>query len=60
MKYKKLWTFFYKIKSKNNPTKPMVNYNLLDDIMFELARKLKNQQQQDILASVSKSYLKNH
>lgn len=33
-----------------NPTRPLTNYKLLDDIMLELAGKLKIQQLQDILA----------
>ena len=33
-----------------DPTRPLTNYKLLDDIILELSRKLKIQQQQDILA----------
>ena len=33
-----------------DPTRPLTNYKLLDDIMLELAGKLKIQQLQDILA----------
>ena len=32
-----------------DPTRPLTNYKLLDDIILELSRKLKIQQQQDIL-----------
>ena len=37
---------------------PLTNYKLLDDVMSELSHKLKLQQQQDILASAWKPYLK--
>ena len=33
-----------------DPPRPLTNYKLLDDIILELSRKLKIQQQQDILA----------
>ena len=33
-----------------DPTRPLTNYKLLDDIILELSGKLKIQQQQDILA----------
>ena len=42
-----------------DPTRPLTNYKLLDDIMLELAGKLKIQQQQDILAEMWKPYMKN-
>lgn len=41
-----------------DPTRPLTNYKLLDDIMMELAGKLKIQQQQDLLAEVWKPYMK--
>ena len=37
-----------------DPTRPLTNYKLLDDIMMELDGKLKIQQQQDILAQMWK------
>ena len=40
-----------------DPTRPLTNYKLLDDIMLELAGKLKMQQQQDILADMWKPYM---
>ena len=42
-----------------DPTRPMTNYKLLDDIMLELAGKLKIQQLQDILAEQWKPYMQN-
>lgn len=41
-----------------DPTRPLTNYKLLDDIMMELAGKLKIQQQQDLLAEMWKPYMK--
>ena len=41
------------------PTRPLTNYKLLDDIMLELAGKLKIQQMQDILAERWKPYMEN-
>ena len=41
------------------PTRPLTNYKLLDDIMLELAGKLKIQQLQDILAERWKPYMEN-
>ncbi|MCQ2564209.1 MAG: transposase [Mogibacterium sp.] len=41
------------------PTRPLTNYKLLDDIMLELAGKLKIQQQQNILAEMWKPYMEN-
>ena len=38
--------------------RPLTNYKLLDDIMMELAGKLKIQQQQDLLAEMWKPYMK--
>ena len=40
-----------------DPTRPLTNYKLLDDIMLELAGKLKIQQLQDILAEQWKPYM---
>ena len=42
-----------------DPTRPLTNYKLLDDIMMELAGKLKIQQLQDILAEKWKPYMQN-
>ena len=42
-----------------DPTHPLTNYKLLDDIMLELAGKLKIQQLQDILAEQWKPYMQN-
>ena len=42
-----------------DPTRPLTNYKLLDDIMLELAGKLKIQQMQDILAERWKPYMEN-
>ena len=42
-----------------NPTRPLTNYKLLDDIMQELAGKLRVQQLQDILADKWKPYMEN-
>ena len=42
-----------------DPARPLTNYKLLDDIMLELAGKLKIQQLQDILAEKWKPYLQN-
>ena len=42
-----------------DPTRPLTNYKLLDDIMLELAGKLKIQQLQDILAHKWKPYMEN-
>lgn len=42
-----------------NPLSPLTNYKLIDDIVSELAGKLKIQQQQDILAEAWKPYMKN-
>ena len=41
-----------------DPLHPLTNYKLLDDVMAELSHKLKLQQQQGILASAWKPYLK--
>ena len=40
-----------------DPVKPLTNYKLLDDVFSELARGLKIQQQQEILASAWKPYM---
>ena len=42
-----------------DPAHPLTNYKLLDDIMLELAGKLKIQQLQDILAEQWKPYIQN-
>lgn len=42
-----------------DPTKPLTNYKLLDDIILELSSKLKIQQQQDILAEMWKPHMQN-
>ena len=42
-----------------DPTRPLTNYKLLDDIMMELAGKLKIQQLQGILADKWKPYMEN-
>ena len=42
-----------------DPTRPLTNYKLLDDIIMELSNKLKIQQQQDILAQLWKPYMQN-
>ena len=41
-----------------NPLRPLKNYKLIDDIAYELADKLKIQQQQGILAEAWKPYMK--
>ena len=41
-----------------DPTHPLTNYKLLDDIAMEIARGLKIQQQQDLLAQMWKPYMK--
>ena len=41
-----------------DPTHPLTNYKLLDDIAAELAGNLKIQQQQDLLARMWKPYMK--
>ena len=41
-----------------NPLRPLTNYKLIDDIVSELAGRLKIQQQQDILAEAWKPYMK--
>ena len=41
-----------------DPMRSLTNYKLLDDIMMELAGKLKSQQQQDLLAEMWKPYMK--
>lgn len=41
-----------------DPAHPLTNYKLLDDVFSELARGLKLQQQQDILARAWKPYMK--
>ena len=41
-----------------DPAHPLTNYKLLDDIMLELAGKLKIQHLQDILAAKWKPYMK--
>ena len=41
-----------------DPTHPLTNYKLLDDVFSELFRRLKLQQQQEILASSWKPYMK--
>lgn len=40
-----------------DPTRPLGNYKLLDDIMMELAGKLKIQEQQSLLAEMWKPYM---
>lgn len=40
-----------------DPTRPLTNYKLLDDIILELAGRLKIQQLQDILAEKWKPYM---
>ena len=42
-----------------DPNHPLTNYKLLDDIAMEIARNLKIQQQQDLLAEVWKPYMEN-
>ena len=42
-----------------DPNRPLTNYKLLDDIMLELAGKLKIQQLQDMLAEKWKPYMEN-
>ena len=42
-----------------DPTNPLTNYKLLDDIMMELAGKLKIQQLQGMLADKWKPYMQN-
>lgn len=42
-----------------DPTRPLTNYKLLDDIMMELAGKLKIQQLQGMLADKWKPYMQN-
>ena len=42
-----------------DPSRPLTNYKLLDDIMLELAGKLKIQQLQDMLAEKWKPYMEN-
>ena len=42
-----------------DPTRPLTNYKLLDDIMMELAGKLKIQQLQGILADKWRPYMEN-
>ena len=42
-----------------DPTRPLTNYKLLDDVMMELARKLKIQQLQGILADKWRPYMEN-
>ena len=42
-----------------DPTRPLTNYKLLDDIMMELAGKLKIQQLQGMLADKWKPYMEN-
>lgn len=41
-----------------DPARPLRNYKMLDDIMMELAGKLKIQQQQDILAQMWRPYMR--
>ena len=41
-----------------DPMRPLTNYKLLDDVISELAHSLKIQQQQYILASMWKPYMK--
>lgn len=41
-----------------DPSRPLTNYKLLDDIISELAGSLKIQQQQDVLARMWKPYMK--
>lgn len=41
-----------------DPMRPLTNYKLLDDVISELAHSLKIQQQQDLLASMWKPYMK--
>jgi len=40
-----------------DPTHPLTNYKLIDDIVMELAGKLKIQSQQDVLAAIWKPYM---
>lgn len=40
-----------------DPAHPLTNYKLIDDIVMELAGKLKVQQQQDVLAAMWKPYM---
>ena len=42
-----------------DPTRPLTNYKLLDDILLELAGGLRIQQQQDILAEMWEPYMEN-
>ena len=42
-----------------DPTRPLTNYKLLDDMMMELAEKLKIQQLQGILADTWRPYMEN-
>lgn len=42
-----------------DPTRPLTNYKLLNDIIMELSDSLKIQQQQDILAKMWKPYMQN-
>ena len=42
-----------------DPEHPLTNYKLIDDISLELSRKLKIQQQQEVLADIWKPYMKN-
>ena len=42
-----------------DPTRPLTNYKLLDDVMMELAGKLKMQQLQGILADKWRPYMEN-
>ena len=42
-----------------DPSRPLTNYKLLDDIAAELAGKLKIQQLQNLLAAAWKPYMKN-
>ena len=41
-----------------DPTRPLTNYKVLDDIALELAGKLKIQEQQNLLAEMWKPYMK--
>ena len=41
-----------------DPMRPLTNYKLLDDVISELAHSLKIQQQQYILVSMWKPYMK--
>ncbi len=54
------WNIHYQLfcDVRINPMHPLTNYKLLDDVFSELARGLKIQQQQEILARAWKPYMK--